>query len=127
MSRRLAMNFFKDGAPKYLRCYETKRNPTIDRFTVVFCHASKFMGPDYIGRVYYISADDQPTLPLGFYQHGEARLGEFCPCGSRIKWGDVPRQLRDVVLAEYCDAWEIDPVIDLYGKVVGAVRRKEAV
>jgi hypothetical protein len=51
MSRRPAMDFFKDGAPKYVRCYEKKRNPTIDRFTVVFCHASKFMGRDYIGRV----------------------------------------------------------------------------
>jgi hypothetical protein len=121
------MSFFKDGAPKYLRCYEKKRNPAIDRFTVVFCRASKFMGDDYRGRVYYISADDTPAHPLGFYQHGEARRGEFCPCGSRVKWEDLPRQLRDVVLAEYCNVWKIDPVIDLDGKVLGAVRRKEAV
>jgi hypothetical protein len=121
------MNFFTDGAPKYLRCYEKKKDPPIDRFTVVFCHASKFMGKDYIGRVYYISADDTPTHPLGFYQHGEALQWEFCPCGSRVKWWDLPEQLRDVVLAEYCDVWEITPVVDRYGNVVMAERRKEGI
>jgi hypothetical protein len=119
------MNFFVDGAPKYLRCYEKKRDPPIDRFTVVFCHASKFMGKDYIGRVYYVSANGIPTHPQGgFYQHGEAWQWEFCPCGSRVKWWYLPAKLRDVVLAEYCDVWEIDPVIDFYEKVVGAGRRK---
>jgi hypothetical protein len=127
MSKRPAMNFFVDGAPKYLRCYEKKKNPSIDRFTVVFCRASKFMGDDYRGRVYYISADDTPTHPLGFYQHGEAWQWEFRPCGSRVKWRDLPKQLRDIVLTEYCEVWEIDPVVDLYGKVLGAERRKEAV
>jgi hypothetical protein len=120
------MNFFTDGSPKYLRCYEKKKNPPIDRFTAVFCHASKFMGRGYIGRVYYISADDTPTHPLGFYQHGEAWQREFCPCGSRVKWRDLPKQLRDVVLAEYCDVWEIDPVVDQYGNAVMAGKRKEA-
>jgi hypothetical protein len=118
------MNFFTEGAPKYLRCYETKRNPTIDRFTVVFCHASKFMGRDYIGRVYYVGASERPTHPLGFYQHGEAWQWEFRPCGSRVRWWDLPEQLRGVVLAEYCDVWEITPVVDHYGNVVMAERRK---
>jgi hypothetical protein len=121
MSRRPATNFFTDGAPKYVRCYEKKRNPTIDRFTVVFCHAAKFMGKDYIGRVYYVGASAEPS---GFYQHGEALQWEFCPCGSRVKWWDLPERLRDVVLAEYCDVWEIDPVVDRYGNVVMAERRR---
>jgi hypothetical protein len=117
------MGFFKDGAPKYVRCYEKKRNPPVDRFTVVFCHASKFMGIDYIGRVYYISADDRPTSPTGFYQHGEAWQREFRPCGSRITWWTLPEQLRGVVLAEYCDLWEIDPVVDHYGNAAMAQSR----
>jgi hypothetical protein len=121
-----AMNFFKDGAPKYLCCYEKKRNPTVDRFTVVFCHASKFMGNEYIGRVYYVSCSGNPTHPLGFYQHGEARQSEFCPCGSRIAWWALPEILRNVLLREYCDVWGIDPVVDRYGNVVMAERRKEA-
>jgi hypothetical protein len=119
------MNFFKDGAPKYLRCYEKKKNPPVDRFTIVFCRASKFMGDEYIGQVYYVSADDTPTHPLGFYQHGAAWQGEFCPCGSRVTWRTLPEELRKVLLAEYCDVWEITPVVDRYGNVVMAERRKE--
>jgi hypothetical protein len=121
------MNFFVDGAPKYLRCYEKKKNPPIDRFTIVFRHASKFMGDEYIGRVYYVSANGAPTHPQGgFYQHGEADQGKFCPCGSRITWWTLPEELRKVLLAEYCDVWGINPVVDRYGNVVMAERRKEA-
>jgi hypothetical protein len=120
------MSFFKDGAPKYIRCYEKKRNPPVDRFTVVFCHASKFMGRDYIGgRVYYITADDMCAHPTGFYQHGEAQQGEFCPCGSRTTWWGLPERLRSAVLAEYCDVWEVVPVVDHYGNVVMAQMREE--
>jgi hypothetical protein len=120
------MNFFKDGAPRYLRCYEKKRNPAIDRFTIVFCRASKFMGEEYIGRVYYVSADETPAHPLGFYQHGEAWQEEFCPRDSRITWWALPEELRNVLLAEYCDVWEIMPAVDRYGNVVmKAERRKE--
>jgi hypothetical protein len=125
MSRSQAMNFFACGAPKYLRCYEKKKNPPIDRFTIVFCHAPKFMGDEYTGRVYYVSANGVPMNPWrGFYRHGEARQGGFCPCGSRITWRALPEELRKVLLAEYCDAWEIDPVIDRYGNVITAERRK---
>jgi hypothetical protein len=126
MSRSQAMNFFVDGAPKYLRCYEKKKNPPVDRFTIVFCHASKFMGDEYRGRVYYVSANGIPAHPQGgFYQHGEALQWEFCPCGSRVKWRDLPEELRKVFLAEYCDMWEINPVVDRYGNVIMAERRKE--
>jgi hypothetical protein len=126
MSRRQAMNFFKDGAPKYLRCYEAKRRPVIDRFTIVFCHASKFMGETYNGRVYFVSANGIPENPHGgFYQHGEAWRWEFRPCGSRGKWFDLPEKLREVVLEEYCAVWGITPVVDEHGNVVAAERRKE--
>jgi hypothetical protein len=125
MSKRQAMSFFIDGAPKYIRCYETKRNPTIDRFTVVFCHVSKFMGKDFIGWVYYVSADEKPAHPLGFYQHGMARRGEFCPCGSHIKWQDLPEKLRKAVFEEYCDVWGINSTVDTDGNLIMAERRKE--
>jgi hypothetical protein len=107
------MNFFRDGAPKYVRCYEKKKDPPLDRYTIVFCHASKFMGRDFIGRVYYVSANGIPTHPsMGIYQHGEAWQGEFCPCGSRITWRDMPEKLQKAVLAEYCDLWGVVPGVD---------------
>jgi hypothetical protein len=125
MTNKLAMNFFKDGAPKCLRCYEMKRNPAYDRFTIVFCNASKFMGKGFIGRVYYVSANDAPAHPsMGFYQHGEAWRWEFRPCGSRVKYWDLPEQLREALLAEYCDVWGIVPYRDHYGNVALAERLK---
>jgi hypothetical protein len=72
-----------------------------------------------------MSANGIPANPQGgFYQHGEARQGEFCPCGSRITWRDLPEELRGIVLAEYCDVWGIDPVVDRYGNVIMAERRE---
>jgi hypothetical protein len=125
MPKSAAMNFFDEGAPKYLRCYEAKRNPPIDRYTIVFSLAPKFMGDEYRGRVYYVSANGIPRHPAGgFYQHGEAWAWEFRPCGSRVKWRDLPGELREVLLSEYCGARGIVPVVDQYGNVAAAKRRK---
>jgi hypothetical protein len=99
--------FKKDGSPKYLRCYEVKRNPTIDRFTVVFERASCFMGKDYTGRVYYVGASENPAHPLGFYQHGEAWSWEFHAPGSRVAFSSLPLKLQEVVMNEYRDLWEV--------------------
>jgi hypothetical protein len=97
----------EDGSPRYIRCYEKKRNPTIDRYTVVFSKASYFMGKDYIGRVYFVSMGANVYDPAyGFYQHGEAWSWEFCPCGSRIKFSDLPKECQDAVMSEYRDLWE---------------------
>jgi hypothetical protein len=101
--------FFKeDGSPKYLRCYEVKRNPTLDRFTVVFGRASCFMGKEYIGRVYYVGASGNPRNPIsGFYQHGEAWAGEFHAPGSRVAFSSLPLELQEVVREEYNDVWGV--------------------
>jgi hypothetical protein len=96
----------KDGSPRYIRCYETKRNPMIDRFTVVFGKAFCWGGEKYRGRVYYVSSSDNPTHPLGFYLHGEARAREFRPCGSRITWQELPEATRHLVMEEYKYIWE---------------------
>jgi hypothetical protein len=101
--------FNEKGEPRYIRCYETKRNPTIDRFTIVFTRASAFMGKEFAGRVYYVGASGNPRNPTyGFYQHGEAWRREFCPCGSRIAWRDLPEELRETVLDEYRELWNTE-------------------
>jgi hypothetical protein len=100
--------FFKeDGSPKYLRCYEVKRNPTIDRFTIVFGRASCFMGKEYTGRVYYVGASERPAHTLGFYQHGEAWSWEFHAPGSRVPFSSLPLELQKVVMEEYRDLWGV--------------------
>jgi hypothetical protein len=95
-----------DGSPRYIRCYETKRNPTFDRFTVVFSRAYNWGGEGYRNKVYYVGSSDNPAHPLGFYQHGEAWAWEFRPGGSRITWSELPEAIRWLVLEEYKDIWE---------------------
>jgi hypothetical protein len=96
----------KDGSPKYLRCYEVKRNPTIDRFTIVFAKASCFMGKAYVGRALYVAASGSPTRPLGFYQHGEADLREFRAPGVRVAFSSLPPALQEAVMEEYQYFWK---------------------
>jgi hypothetical protein len=105
-----AKRFFKaDGSPKYLRCYEIKRDPPIDRYTIVFERASCFAGKEYAGRVFYVSANDKPTHPHGgFYQHGEAWAYEFHAPGSRVPFSFLPLELREVVMNEYRELWGIE-------------------
>jgi hypothetical protein len=85
----------EDGSPRYLRCYEVKRNATIDRFTMVFTRSSCFMGKEYIGRVYYAGASENPAHPVsGFYQHGEAWSWEFHAPGSPVPFSSLPSRLQ---------------------------------
>jgi hypothetical protein len=100
--------FNEKGEPRYIRCYEAKKNPTLDRFTIVFTKAWAFMGKGFVGRVYYVGASEKPAHPQGFYQHGEAWQWEFCSGGSRVAWQDLPEELRETVLDEYCVLWDTE-------------------
>jgi hypothetical protein len=95
-----------DGSPRFIRCYETKRNPTADRFTVAFTRANVWGGKEYEGRVYYVGMSGNPFSPAGFCQHGEAARQEFCPRGSRIAFVDLPDDCQKAARAEYRDLWE---------------------
>jgi hypothetical protein len=108
MKRNTERFFKEDGSPKYLRCYEVKCNPTIDRFTIVFTKASCFMGKEYIGRVYYVGASGSPRHPTGFYQHGEAWSWQFHAPGSRVAFSSLPQELREVIMEEYKCAWRVE-------------------
>jgi hypothetical protein len=108
--RRLRMEKLKlyneDGSPRWVKCYEVKRNPTFDRFTIVFSRANLWGGKAYRGKVYYVGSSDSPAHPLGFYQHGESWRWEFGSCGSRISWQDLPEAVRHAVMADYRGLWK---------------------
>jgi hypothetical protein len=103
------MTYFNvDGSPKHLACYEAKRGGVVDRFTIVFTYAHLFMGENWKGRVFYVSASENPTGIYGYCLHDSVERERFCPCGSRVKWFALPESLREWVLNEYCELWEID-------------------
>jgi hypothetical protein len=96
-----------DGSPRYIRCFQTKRNPTIYRFTVVYGRAFWWGGKEWRGRVFYVTMSDNPFHPAyGFCQHGEAMAWEFRPCGSRIRFQDLPEDCQKIVSVEYTHLWK---------------------
>lgn len=97
----------EDGAPRFIQCYETKRNPVVDRYTVVFTRANIWGGPSWRGRVCYVGMSEYPSSPVGFYQHGEAGRGEFCPRGSWIDFTDLPVDGQMIVKQEYAELWTL--------------------
>ena len=69
--------FTKNGKPRRIKCYMTKRNPTIDFITVVYTHASKAGWS--IGTVLFRNMSKNPCHPQGVGLWGEARQGSFKP------------------------------------------------
>jgi hypothetical protein len=99
-----AEKLYKDGVPRFIRCYEEKRSKYADRYCVVYTHLN-WVNRDYRGRVFYVSMSAEPYHPLGIGQHGEAWQWEFCPKGSRITFHDLPADCRQVVLNDYAELW----------------------
>jgi len=104
MKRKKNRYYRDNGEPKYIRCYEIKKNPPIDRFTVQFTRASSCLGSTYIGRVYYLAMSEAPFHPQGFGQHGE-HAGKLGHCGSVIKFSDLPNDCQKAVAETYAELW----------------------
>jgi hypothetical protein len=82
-----------------------KRNPTVDRFTVVYTRANVWGGKDYCGRVFYLGMSHDPFLPQGFVQHGEAWRWQFNPGGSRVEFSSLPSDCQEFVKRDYAELW----------------------
>ncbi|GHV57827.1 hypothetical protein AGMMS49579_24270 [Spirochaetia bacterium] len=97
---------FVNGTPKYIACYEAKRNPTGDRFTVVYTHTNWY-DPENKDKVFYIAMSEHPAHPQGFGQHRESWAWRFYPRGSRITFEELPVDCQRVVITDYCNLWGI--------------------
>lgn len=96
------------NTPRYLRIYDSPEYG--DRYTIVFgrkaaAHGS--LGPEFM----YIAASENPTSPLGIYQHGFSKRH---PCdrnggahlGKRIAFSDLPDTLQKLLREEYAEFWQ---------------------
>jgi hypothetical protein len=102
--------YFIDGIPKYIACYEQKKNPAFDRFTVVFTHLN-WIG--YLpGRIEYRAMSAHPYHPQGFGQRGEAERGRFRPGGSRIEFTSLPEDCQRLIRNDYAEMWGLDVTAD---------------
>ncbi len=100
------------GVLRYIRCYKADTEAA-DPYTIVFT-----------GRRggYYVSADEKPSHPQGFYQHGDGRIdmghlndykrppaiGRKNHLGLRIPFADLPWALAEAIRDEYMEIWGLE-------------------
>jgi hypothetical protein len=101
--------YLPDGKPRFIRCYNTRRNPAIDHITVVYTRANTWGGKAYTGTVFYVGMSDRPFHPHGFCQHGESPRRQFHAGGSRIPFHSLPTDCQKQVIADYASLWGMWP------------------
>lgn len=97
---RRARKQWREGAPPYvLDCFDDPEYA--DRYTVFFVQVDE-------GIVSYLGMSDTPTSPQGFSQWGEldrsqAAAFRYRSGKKRIKWSDLPLNIRVHVIARYTE------------------------
>lgn len=99
--------FFKNGIPKYVRCYDNG-GETADRYTVVYTGRYRHMTG---GEFLYIAMSGYPTHPQGIGQHGGSRnlidRPKYAHLGKKISFDALPEDCQRVVLFDYRELWNI--------------------
>ncbi|TXG76205.1 hypothetical protein E6Q11_05230 [Candidatus Dojkabacteria bacterium] len=71
---------------------------TCDRYAIIDMEPTAV----YKGRHMYVGASDNPTHPLGFYQHGEIEPFNIGPhLGKRIRFESLPDTLQALIRSDY--------------------------
>lgn len=108
-------NLMPDNKPKYIRAYDNG-GESIDRYTVVYTGRYKKDGYE----TQYVAMNESPFHPQGFGQHGSSRdtidtnkwgfaphYGRKNHLGTRIKFEDLPKDCKRLVLQDYADIWDL--------------------
>lgn len=103
-------NLFKDGVPKYIRCYDNQ-GETFDRYTAVFTGRYRQKTG---GVFWYVGMSEAPFHPQGFGQHGEtdhqpADRPTSGHLGRKINFRHMPTDCQRLVIQTYCDLWDTAP------------------
>jgi hypothetical protein len=104
-----AERLFFNGAPRYIRCYDYG-GETLDRYTIVFTKKRVAKTTTSQGEFMYIGASSNP---MGFYQHGFSknepcdRKPSYGHLGKKITFCKLPQDLKDAIINEYNDLWNI--------------------
>lgn len=96
-----------NGTPRYVRCYDNG-GATFDRFTVVFTGRYRHKT---LGSQLYVGMSENPYSPCGFGQHGESidsiDTPSYSHLGKKIAFDALPDDCKALVIADYCDLWDI--------------------
>jgi hypothetical protein len=99
-----AEKLYKDGVPRFIRCYDAKRSKCLDRYLVVYTHAN-WIDRAYRFRALYRGMSHNPYFGVGYF--GDAWQWEFHPNGSRITFAELPHDCQRLVLSDYADLWGV--------------------
>jgi len=96
----------KDGEPVWIRCYDND-GKTADRYTVVFTRKRT------CGQFMFLGMSEWPTHPQGFGQHDysddQIDRPKYGHLGRKIKFSDLPKECRDLVMQDYALLWGKPP------------------
>lgn len=111
------------GIPRWVRCYDNG-GASFDRYTVLYIkrpyYQLKQRGIKSWG---YRGMSEYPRHPQGFGIWGESddildlnrwgyapAMGRKCHLGTRVPFESLPEQVREVVIQDYMDIWELQPI-----------------
>lgn len=113
-----------NGIPRYIRCYDSGPDGSIDRYTVVF--TKKPLSPKSRANSSewaYLAMNGAPYDPQGFGQHGSTS-DRCCDrptashLGKKIKFSALPSDCQHLVLTDYADHWGLNPPMVTVAQVV---------
>jgi hypothetical protein len=88
---------WSEGAPEFvLACYDNG-GKTCDRYTVLF--GGSLWEPTMGRFVSFLGMSGAPTHPQGFSQWGEIDASCRRGCGHKVRWLDLPENIRQHVIA----------------------------
>lgn len=98
---RRASERWMENAPEYILSVHDNGGKTCDRYTVYFGGS---MYEQSMGRnVLYLGMSECPSHPQGFSQWGEAPANSRDSSGKKIRWLDLPENIRKHVIARASD------------------------
>ena len=90
--RRASKKWSKDAPEYVLACYDM--DGVADRYTILF--GGSLWNEDMGRNVQYLALNDCPTHPaMGFSQWGEMPAHNRGCLGKKIKWNDLPDNVRE--------------------------------
>lgn len=108
------------GMPRYVRVYDNG-GKTFDRYTVVYTGRAAVDRTGVVAQWPYVGMSEFPFSPQGVGQHGFSehrqcdlnkhgwpkQIGSTCHLGKRIEFIKLPKDCRDLVMADYKAIWKL--------------------
>lgn len=96
------------GIPRYIKCYDSGPDGTMDRYTVLFTGRGtrEWSATSNRWLLTSLAMNEAPFHPQGFGQHVLAAPGKHL--GRRIKFRQLPPDCQKLTLCDYRAIWQLN-------------------